>query len=212
MRPLNPILVDKLKAWRVEESRKQGVPAYWIITSHNIAAIASLEPTTIEDLAKIRGMGVARIDRYGEDILRLVRQSRPNVEVIPTVVDDVWLSPVNDDLVCYQDSKGDYKKLAESVSLETYAVTDWDGTCAECRKILVVEHYNPTSVGTTNVEVKLGTIVVTLYDFPSSLRCLSGDGSSIEARKQVVAAVVEYFSQLDLGLWLHDTIEWERLT
>ena len=39
-----------------------------------IAAIDKARPTTLDDLARIRGLGPAKIARFGEDILDVVRR------------------------------------------------------------------------------------------------------------------------------------------
>jgi len=64
-------LFDALKAWRLEQAKVQGVPAYVILHDRTLAAIAQARPATLADLARIGGIGAAKLDRYGAAIVAL---------------------------------------------------------------------------------------------------------------------------------------------
>ncbi len=66
-------LFDALRRWRLEEARNRGRPAYVILHDATLAAIATLKPRTLQALATIDGIGEARLERYGADILAIVR-------------------------------------------------------------------------------------------------------------------------------------------
>jgi ATP-dependent DNA helicase RecQ len=66
-------LFEALRAWRRERAAEQGVPPYVIFHDSTLAAIARRRPGTADALAKISGVGVAKLERYGADVLRLVR-------------------------------------------------------------------------------------------------------------------------------------------
>jgi ATP-dependent DNA helicase RecQ len=65
-------LLVKLKAWRLQESREQGVPAYVILHDATLASVANANPGSIEELAGIAGFGAKRLERYGPTLLSLI--------------------------------------------------------------------------------------------------------------------------------------------
>lgn len=69
---VDPALLDTLRAWRLEESRERGVPAYVVFTDATLAAIAERKPASAEALLEIPGIGPAKLDAYGSAVLRLV--------------------------------------------------------------------------------------------------------------------------------------------
>jgi ATP-dependent DNA helicase RecQ len=66
-------LFEALRVWRRERAAEQGVPPYVIFHDTTLAAIARRRPATADALAKISGVGVAKLERYGADVLRLMR-------------------------------------------------------------------------------------------------------------------------------------------
>ena len=64
-----------LKAWRAEVARALDLPAYVIFHDATLAAIAARAPQTPADLQGISGIGAAKLEKYGDEVLRLVRDS-----------------------------------------------------------------------------------------------------------------------------------------
>lgn len=62
----------RLRAWRLDEARTQGVPAYVIFHDRTLAEIARVAPADRDALATISGVGTAKLARYGERIVALV--------------------------------------------------------------------------------------------------------------------------------------------
>ena len=58
-----------LRAWRAATAKEQGVPAYVIFHDATLREIASNLPSTMDELGHINGVGKAKLDRYGEQIL-----------------------------------------------------------------------------------------------------------------------------------------------
>jgi ATP-dependent DNA helicase RecQ len=61
-----------LKAWRAEVARTHNLPAYVIFHDATLAAIASLAPTSLDDLQGISGIGLKKLEAYGTQVLRVV--------------------------------------------------------------------------------------------------------------------------------------------
>jgi ATP-dependent DNA helicase RecQ len=65
---------ENLRAWRSEVARGHGVPAYVIFHDATLREIAMNCPASMDDLGGISGVGVRKLEAYGEEILRCVRE------------------------------------------------------------------------------------------------------------------------------------------
>jgi ATP-dependent DNA helicase RecQ len=63
---------DALRAWRIEQARRRGVPPYVILHDRTLDAIASALPCSPAELQSLPGIGPAKLDAFGDDILGLV--------------------------------------------------------------------------------------------------------------------------------------------
>jgi len=61
-----------LKAWRLAEAKRQGVPAFRIMTDQTLRAIADERPQTTNALLSIHGMGLRGVEKYGAAIFRVL--------------------------------------------------------------------------------------------------------------------------------------------
>lgn len=68
---LNEELLIALKEWRAQVAAEQKVPAYVVFTDATLQAIAEHAPESLEDLARIPGVGKVKLDRYGDTVLTL---------------------------------------------------------------------------------------------------------------------------------------------
>jgi ATP-dependent DNA helicase RecQ len=73
--PAARAIFERLRQWRLEAARKQGVPAYVILNNKTLKSIAARRPQTQDELLAIHGVGEARRGRYGKDILTLIAAS-----------------------------------------------------------------------------------------------------------------------------------------
>lgn len=71
-------LFDALRDWRLEVARETDKPAYTVLTDATLAAIAEIRPSGTAELARVNGIGPAKIDRYGAAILAIVAGARPS--------------------------------------------------------------------------------------------------------------------------------------
>ena len=65
-------LFERLRAWRGEKAREQKVPAYVVLHNSHLEEISASKPRTIQELGSIKGVGLRRAARYGEELLALV--------------------------------------------------------------------------------------------------------------------------------------------
>ncbi len=69
--PLGPVEAA-LRAWRLERSRVDKVPAFVVLHDRTVSAIAAKRPTTLRELARIDGIGPTKLELYGDDILAVL--------------------------------------------------------------------------------------------------------------------------------------------
>ncbi len=60
---------EALRAWRAEQAREQGVPAYVIFHDATLREIVSVWPRSVADLGGISGVGEKKLATYGEGVL-----------------------------------------------------------------------------------------------------------------------------------------------
>ncbi|MCX5559887.1 DNA helicase RecQ [Streptomyces sp. NBC_00038] len=60
---------EALRAWRAEQAREQGVPAYVIFHDATLREIATVWPGSVAELGTISGVGEKKLATYGEGVL-----------------------------------------------------------------------------------------------------------------------------------------------
>jgi ATP-dependent DNA helicase RecQ len=68
-------VVKALKGWRLGLANTQRVPAYMICPDRTLEHLARARPETLEALADIYGLGESKIKKFGEELLRALRES-----------------------------------------------------------------------------------------------------------------------------------------
>ena len=68
---------EQLRAWRAAAAKEQGVPAYVIFHDATLRQIAAEQPSTLAGLAKVNGVGEAKLAKYGQQILDTLAASVP---------------------------------------------------------------------------------------------------------------------------------------
>jgi len=78
-RDLSPEQMAILKGlyfFRDDEARRRNQPAFKVLNNEALVAMAKAVPQTAEELAAIRGIGPRNLDRYGSQLLRVIRKAR----------------------------------------------------------------------------------------------------------------------------------------
>ena len=68
---------DTLKAWRRQRAATDGVPAYVVFHDATLAEIARRRPRDERELAAVAGVGPAKLERYGADVLAALDVASP---------------------------------------------------------------------------------------------------------------------------------------
>jgi ATP-dependent DNA helicase RecQ len=65
-------LFDRLRSWRSERARADSVPAYVVFPDTTLRELAAVQPSSVAELAGIKGIGPAKLERYGDEVLALL--------------------------------------------------------------------------------------------------------------------------------------------
>jgi len=60
---------QRLREWRLARAKVDGVPPYVVFHDAVLHAIAELRPASLGELSQIAGVGPAKLERYGDDVL-----------------------------------------------------------------------------------------------------------------------------------------------
>jgi DNA helicase-2/ATP-dependent DNA helicase PcrA len=69
-------LFEKLRDWRKQTAEAASVPAFVVFTDATLTAVAVEHPQDAAALLKIPGIGQVKVDRYGAELLTVVRSHR----------------------------------------------------------------------------------------------------------------------------------------
>ncbi|MDN5697989.1 MAG: HRDC domain-containing protein, partial [Rubrobacter sp.] len=73
----DPEVFERLRRWRSEQASAQKVPAYVVLHNSHIEEISTRKPRTTNELGAIKGIGLRRAARYGEEIIALIHGEAP---------------------------------------------------------------------------------------------------------------------------------------
>ena len=65
-----------LREWRSEASKRAAVPAYVVLNDNELVGIAASRPSTLAELARCKGMGPVRLERWGDELLAVLNGVR----------------------------------------------------------------------------------------------------------------------------------------
>ncbi len=65
-------LADRLRDWRRQQAQAQGVPAYVVFNDKTLEALAALRPSSGEALLGVPGIGPAKLEAYGDELIDLI--------------------------------------------------------------------------------------------------------------------------------------------
>ena len=72
---------EALKAWRLDRARQDDVPAYVVFHNSTLEEIAGRRPRSLAELASVPGVGPAKLERYGEEVLAALAEQEVEQQV-----------------------------------------------------------------------------------------------------------------------------------
>ncbi|WP_344780398.1 DNA helicase RecQ [Microbacterium kribbense] len=73
--PADRELFEALRAWRSEQAREQGVPAYVVFNDATLRALAEHRPGSVDALEGITGIGAKKREAYGAAVLTVIARA-----------------------------------------------------------------------------------------------------------------------------------------
>ncbi|EMO58911.1 HRDC domain protein [Leptospira santarosai str. CBC1416] len=67
-------VIQELKNFRDREARRRKWKKFMVLQNPVIVQIAKVMPTTPEELSLIKGMGSAKVEKFGNDILKILEK------------------------------------------------------------------------------------------------------------------------------------------
>ena len=68
-------LFNHLRDWRSARAKRDGVPPYVVCTNRELAQVVVKRPQSAAKLAEVGGFGRAKVERYGGELLALLREA-----------------------------------------------------------------------------------------------------------------------------------------
>lgn len=70
----DPLLFDELRQWRFDRAKSDGVAPYMVAHDTTLHELAARKPTTSQALLGIKGMGPSKVEKYGSDLLSVLKK------------------------------------------------------------------------------------------------------------------------------------------
>lgn len=68
-------LLERLTAWRKAAAARDGVSAYVVLPNATLIELARANPSSLAELAEIKGIGPVKLERYGSELLAVLTTS-----------------------------------------------------------------------------------------------------------------------------------------
>jgi DNA helicase-2/ATP-dependent DNA helicase PcrA len=68
-------LLAALRTWRTTRARADATPAFVVAHDSMLTALAEARPTSLAALRRVKGMGPAKLEKYGAEILAVIAGS-----------------------------------------------------------------------------------------------------------------------------------------
>jgi superfamily II DNA helicase RecQ len=79
--PASEALAAQLREWRTAEAKRLRVPSYIVLHNRALLEVALARPTNPAQLLAIDGIGPAKVERFGEAILKLCASPSDGIEI-----------------------------------------------------------------------------------------------------------------------------------
>jgi superfamily II DNA helicase RecQ len=66
-------IFNRLREWRNEKGKTEGIPPYIIFTNIQLAWISAARPRSLNALQEIQGIGNAKKEKYGSEVIQIIK-------------------------------------------------------------------------------------------------------------------------------------------
>lgn len=93
-------LYDELRTWRGRRAKHEGMPPFLILGNRELAAVAATRPDSLTALRGIDGIGAAKVERWGAEILAVLAtfggRATPDAEPVASEPEHAPAAEVSD--------------------------------------------------------------------------------------------------------------------
>ncbi|MGI8792196.1 MAG: HRDC domain-containing protein, partial [Acidimicrobiales bacterium] len=68
---------EALRVWRAQKASSEGKPAFVYFSDATLDEMATAMPSSLAELARVKGIGPAKLEAYGEVLLAIIDEHRP---------------------------------------------------------------------------------------------------------------------------------------
>ena len=72
-----------IRSWRLERARADGVPAFTLFSDRTLRDLVALRPNDRTSLLATWGLGEAKVERFGDDLLQVLQESTASSAILP---------------------------------------------------------------------------------------------------------------------------------
>lgn len=69
----DPDLYQQLRAWRRETATQSGQKAFHVFSDATLRSIAAAQPTTLDELGAVKGVGPKKLEQYGQAVIDIIQ-------------------------------------------------------------------------------------------------------------------------------------------
>ena len=109
----NKMVFEKLKEWRKSIAFRKNIPPYCVFHDSVLVSITNKRPQNKKELKEIKGMGIKRMESYGEDILKILNKC--------SQIDRLQSQEIKE-IKTYDEESHKRIKIPESVKTEIFTV------------------------------------------------------------------------------------------
>jgi len=110
----NKMVFEKLKEWRKSIAFRKNIPPYCVFHDSVLVSITNKRPQNKKELKEIKGMGIKRMESYGEDILKILNKC--------SQIDRLLQSQEIKEIKTYDEESHKRIKIPESLKTEIFTV------------------------------------------------------------------------------------------
>jgi len=70
---VNPVLLQEIKTWRADMAEEEDLPVYMVLPQKTMYDLVELLPVTMKELKAIKGFGKKKVQKYGAEIIGIIR-------------------------------------------------------------------------------------------------------------------------------------------
>lgn len=67
------LLYIKLKEYRLNKGKEENIKTYMVFNNSELGEIVRIKPSNIEELKNIKGFGKVKCEKYGDDIINVIK-------------------------------------------------------------------------------------------------------------------------------------------